>query len=396
MIARLGALAAVVLAAAGAVEAGGGRAVLSDIRPIWAVDHARLVLDIGRRVIYRARPEPPDPDAGQPERLVIELFDTDLAPALKAPPLPAVGPLRALELGRSPEGHARLELIVPGLSDYRVFRLPDPFRLVVDVEGSGVPATPEVLPTPALAALEQTALRAPGTDGAPVVVLDPGHGGEDPGARGPHGLLEKDVTLDIARRSAEVLRREGVRVVLTRTDDRRLSLPARTAAANRLGASLFVSIHANASPRAEASGIETYYLDNTEDRATLRLAGMENNLRLAAGEDGVRDVAVILSDLIQGYKVKESTALARMVQHELVAAARRRHRGVRDLGVKPGPFYVLVGAGMPCVLAEVSFLTHPREGCRLAEPAYRQALAEGLARGIRRFLERGPAVAGTL
>jgi N-acetylmuramoyl-L-alanine amidase len=181
-----------------------------------------------------------------------------------------------------------------------------------------------------------------------------------------------------------------VRVVLTRTDDRYVSLEERTATANAQGAELFVSIHVNASDSESLGGVETYTLNNTDDQATIRLAALENGLTLAGAAPGERDLAYILSDLVQTGKEDESVALARAVQGELVRYLRSRWRNVSDLGVKKGPFYVLVGAYMPCALVEVGFLTSDVEGPRIATPRYQRDLAEGVALGIRRFLAMPP------
>jgi len=229
------------------------------------------------------------------------------------------------------------------------------------------------------------------------IVLDPGHGGKDTGAIGVGGVAEKDVVLAIARRLQALLAaRDDADVILTRDRDVFLRLEERTARANVEQADLFVSIHANASLNPDLSGVETYYLNNSNDHATLRLAAMENGLGSMTGQHADdRDVSLILSDLIQNYKVQESVALAEHVQQALTGALRNSGTPVNDLGVKRGPFYVLVGAGMPCVLVEVSFLTHPQEGGRLAEPAYQDAIADGLLRGIRGFVEN-TRMAGTL
>lgn len=219
------------------------------------------------------------------------------------------------------------------------------------------------------------------------VVLDPGHGGRDPGARGVGGDLEKSVTLAIARDVAARLReRSEIDVHLTRDNDEAVSLESRTALANARNADLFVSIHANASKNSRTSGIETYTLNNTDDQATMRLAALENGLSFTGVKPEESDLAFILSDLLQTGKEGESTALAEAVQSSLVRYLRKRWRGIDDLGVKKGPFYVLVGAYMPCILIEVGFLTHPTEGQRIGSRRYQKDLAEGIALGIEQFL----------
>lgn len=258
------------------------------------------------------------------------------------------------------------------------------------------PSPPPLASEPRPLATERHAqiarIAPPGPTADPkTVVIDPGHGGKDPGAQGAFGVPEKDVTLALAYLIKEKLEEGGgVRVVLTRKDDRYVSLEERTATANAQGAELFVSVHANASESDSLSGIETYTLNNTDDRATIRLAALENGLTLAGATPGEQDLAYILSDLVQTGKEDESTLLARAVQSELVRYLRGRWKSVSDLGVKKGPFYVLVGAYMPCVLVEVGFLTHPVEGPRMATHRYQRDIADGVAEGIRRFLAAPP------
>lgn len=225
------------------------------------------------------------------------------------------------------------------------------------------------------------------------VVLDPGHGGDDPGASG--AVREKVVTLAIAHRLAALLRdRIGADVTLTRTGDESVSLAERTRRANAARGDLFVSIHANASARHAARGVETYYLDNTNDQATLRLASIENR-RIGTATLERTSLDRILSSLVQGGKHQPSVDLAEHVQRGIVGRLRDEWPDVVDLGVKHGPFYVLMGAYMPCILVETSFLTHAEEGRRLATPGYQGALADGIFRGIAAFLE-AQAQTGTL
>jgi len=229
---------------------------------------------------------------------------------------------------------------------------------------------------------------APAGRRPPRIVLDPGHGGDDPGALGY--AVEKHVTLAIARELARLLEEGiGADVRLTRSGDTTLSLAERTQLANEARADLFVSIHANASERGNLRGIETYYLDNTDDRATLRLVAMENGTAREPPPEGHTDLRYILSSLVQGNKQDTSARLAAILQTNLVAHMTARHDQVVNLGVKRGPFYVLVGAYMPCVLVETSFLNHRVEGRRLADARYRSELAQGLYAGIKRFWHDG-------
>jgi N-acetylmuramoyl-L-alanine amidase len=243
-------------------------------------------------------------------------------------------------------------------------------------------ARPAPAPAPAAAS---AGAAAPPAGRRVRVVLDAGHGGDDPGAIG--FVVEKHVTLDLVRRLARRLREDlGAEVILTRSSDATIPLTERTAIANQAGADVFVSIHANANPGGRRKGIETYVLDDADDQATLRLAAIENGTSRERYRAAPTDLRYILSSLVQGGKMPDSSRLARAVQTELMSHMRVRYPDVEDLGVKRGPFYVLVGSHMPCILIETSFVSHPVEGRRLADEAYRVALADGVARGIRRFL----------
>ena len=226
---------------------------------------------------------------------------------------------------------------------------------------------------------------APPVHGAPWrIVLDPGHGGNDPGTQGVDGVLEKDVTLAIAKRLQHRLEEGlGAQVLLTRDRDVSRSLAERTVFANATAGDIFVSIHANADAAGDLHGIETYTLNNSNERATVRLAKMENGpgVHTARG-----DLSLILSDMVQNGKEEDSIALAERLHYGIVGRLRARYPDVRNLGVKKGPFYVLVGAYMPCVLVETSFLSHPVEGRRLASAAYQNEIAEGLYIGMAGFL----------
>src|SRR6266404_5348268 len=216
------------------------------------------------------------------------------------------------------------------------------------------------------------------------IVLDPGHGGNDPGTHGFDGVTEKDVTLALAKRLKRRLEEGlGAQVLVTRDRDVTRSLAQRTAFANASNADVFVSIHANADASGELHGIETYTLNNTDDRAAIRLAKMENGPGVRTGRG---DLSFILSDMVQSGKEEESIALANRLQQSLVSRLRGRYPDVRGLGVKKGPFYVLVGAYMPCVLVETSFLSHPVEGRRLASSEYQSEIVEGLYLGMAEFL----------
>jgi N-acetylmuramoyl-L-alanine amidase len=243
----------------------------------------------------------------------------------------------------------------------------------------------------------QLALASEGGEAAmghPLVMIDPGHGGYDPGANSASGTQEKDLALAIARRLEHGLSDRGLRTQMTRTSDVFVPLPERTAMANRAGADLFVSIHLNWSLNSMTSGIEVYYLNNTTDRATIRLAQMENAGAPATYGAGIGpNLNYILTDLRQQYKANEAASLARMIDAQAVATLDAGlGTDVNALGAKMGPFYVLVGAHMPAVLVETGFLSNAGEAQRLASASYQEVLAGGIATAITHYFNADVAV----
>jgi N-acetylmuramoyl-L-alanine amidase len=376
---------AVVIAWCGSAGAAAPRALRAiELRP--ASDGTTVVIELTRHTAPRFAVV--HGEDGELRRIHVDLPDgTAIAPGA-APSGTTELPVTRVRVGVVEPDHPRIVIEVDGATDYRVEKSDDPSSIVLTVIGATALHQPPTTAAPTTVEHPPSAPSASAVRrirGRPKIVLDPGHGGDDPGAEGY--AIEKQMTLDIARRLARVLHdRLRADVVLTRDTDQTLALKERTARANAEGADLFVSIHANANPTGRLRGIETYYLDNSTDRGTLRLAKLENGLDLLRVQNGEASLRYILSDLVQVGKLDDSVRLARNVQRGLVGHLRRRYPGIVDLGVKRGPFYVLVGAYMPCVLVETAFLSHPVEGRRLAREAYRADVAEGLYTGIARFL----------
>lgn len=220
-----------------------------------------------------------------------------------------------------------------------------------------------------------------------MIILDPGHGGHDPGAVGVTGLSEKDVVLDIALRAKAILtRRAGVKASLTRSDDEFVPLETRARLAKSRQADLFVSIHANANPRRRTKGIEVFLLGRTSNRRILATAARENGTTEA--EAGA--LQRILADLARDYNTAASLELAHLTRDTLKKTLRREYRDVVDLGVRRAPFYVLLHSGVPSILVEVAHVSNRLEERRLRTPTYRQWLAEALSQAIERFLAARP------
>jgi N-acetylmuramoyl-L-alanine amidase len=229
--------------------------------------------------------------------------------------------------------------------------------------------------------------------GNPLVMIDPGHGGYDPGTQSASGILEKDLALNISRRLAHALKARGIRAQLTRDGDDFISLPERTRRANLADADLFVSIHLNSSPNPQSTGIEVYYLNNTTDRATIRLAKIENASITGAGVVRDSNLNYILADLRQNYKATEAASLARTIDTQTVTDLDSKlGLEVNPLGAKMGPFYVLVDAHMPAVLVECGFLSSAYEARQLASAQYQETLADGIATAVARYLSSDAAV----
>ena len=211
------------------------------------------------------------------------------------------------------------------------------------------------------------------------VVIDAGHGGHDTGTIGPTGLLEKDLTLDVATRLGDLIAdRIGSEIVYTRSDDTFIPLGERTAMANEKGADLFISVHANSSRVRAVRGIETYYLNLTGDRDALATAAREN----ASSEKTIHELQDLVSKITLTEKISESREFASQVQRSLFTAVARENATLRNRGVRTAPFVVLIGARMPSVLAEISFISNPRDEKLLKTPAYRQKIAEALYKGV--------------
>jgi N-acetylmuramoyl-L-alanine amidase len=211
------------------------------------------------------------------------------------------------------------------------------------------------------------------------VVIDAGHGGHDTGTIGPRGLMEKDLVLDVALRLGRLVReRLGAEVVFTRSTDTFIPLEERTKIANDEKADLFISIHANSSPAASATGVETYYFNFTNDQHSLDLATREN----ASSSSSIFELSDLLHKAVLNAKVEESRQFAQRVQGSLYTMSARMNSASRDRGVKKAPFVVLIGATMPSVLAEIGFVSNPRDEKLLRRADQRQKIAESLFKGL--------------
>jgi len=330
--------------------------------------------------------------AGQP-RVVIDLQNTRPAEPLKDATQAFPDDLvRQIRVGPQVGTRTRVVLDLNARAPHTVYALYNPYRVVIDFarELDRTKDTKAVSPAKETkAAAKPPAAKGRGGLslsrqlglGVARIVIDPGHGGYDPGAMND-GVSEADVVLDVAMRLERLLvNQPGVEVVLTRRANVFVPLEERTAMANRAGADLFLSIHANASEDDRARGIETYFLNFAPNPAAEAVAAREN----AASARTMRQLPDIVKAIALNNKIDESRDFASLVQSAMMERLKRGNKNVKDLGVKQAPFMVLISATMPSILAEISFLTNVQEAALLRGTAYRQQIAEALFNGIMRY-----------
>ena len=215
------------------------------------------------------------------------------------------------------------------------------------------------------------------------IVIDPGHGGKDPGAIGKSGTKEKTVVLDICQRLKKLLSSSSdLEVIMTRETDIYVPVENRTVIANQKQADLFVSVHANSNPSKKRSGVETFYLNFSHDPSVIETAALEN----ATSTKNISEMRSILEKIAKNSKVLESKELANDIQKNLVSTLQNKYKDVKDLGYKGGPFWVLIGVETPSILVEVSYLSNSREETRLKNAQYRQYIAQGICNGIKEYI----------
>lgn len=400
-----------------AVEGDRGSATLKAIRRETLPEGLRVTLELEREASFH------EERLEGPPRVFIDLQNTRAQAELTDATLGFPdGLVRQIRVGRQPSGTTRVVLDLRTTARHSVYALYNPYRIVVDVERPGpgttvvapvavassksasdqpgatwtpAPSTPAVVPTTGPAPAPEAPPPVPASTnrnggfslsrqlglGISRVVIDAGHGGHDPGAH-VKGLNEADLTLDVALRLEKLLLGvPGVEVVMTRRTDVFIPLEERTAIANRAGADLFLSVHVNASSSTRARGIETYFLNFAPNPEAEAIAAREN----AGSSKTMHDLPEIVKTIALNNKIDESRDFATLVQNAMFERLRKANREARNLGVKQAPFVVLIGATMPSVLAEISFLTNRQEATLLKQQSYRQAIAEALFNGVSKY-----------
>ena len=355
----------------------------------WStVDWSRLVVNAKSDVRYKYHVL--QEDASHPQkRLILDISHAYLPVGMPKKIASNDGLITGARIAQFDKNTVRVVLDMISLDKIKVFhfKLPLQYKIVIDIQGkhdlTGMKFSAKSKRVPgsrSQAADEPISLSRVFGLKVKRVIIDPGHGGRDPGASA-FGLLEKDVTLGIALLLKKIIKQKHpqIKVLMTREKDQYVKLEARTAFANKNRGDLFISIHVNASPRPRIRGVETYYLNLTSDNAALALAAKENQTSLKS----ISDLQNILNDLLTNSKIQESSELATKVQNCIVEMTTNSSHKLRDLGVKKAPFIVLLGAQMPSILVEAGFLSNETENSALRSQKFLQTLAQGIYNGIK-------------
>lgn len=383
------------------MEDEGGDARVTSLR-FWSnPEYTRIVINASQDRTYGHRLLKKDPSINKPfQRLYVDIDQAKLANGVAEHTPINDNLLSQARAGQYLPHTVRVVVDIKSFENYKIFSLKDPFRIVIDVWGKGsngggpkadprIEARPDGSPPHKTARITTENLKSSDIArqlalGVKKIVIDPGHGGPDPGAPGYiKGVWEKDIVLKLATNLAEKLRdRLGCTVVLTRSKDRKLTLEERTAIANTERADLFISLHCNAARNKNLAGFETYILNLATDDQAIAVAAREN----ATSKKNISDLEYILSDLMKHAKIEESTRLASDVHKSMVKGMSKKHSKINDLGVKQAPFYVLLGARMPSILIETSFISNKRECKRLMTKSYRDDICNAITDGVEKYI----------
>jgi len=378
-------------------------------------EYTRVVVEIDDNVSFKTFTLPADENAGKPDRVILELDNARISDSISPVTRVNDGILTNIRASQFQKEKVRIVLDLAQKITYNAFPLADPSRMVVDIVKKGASlSVARKMPPPEQPVHEPSGMDTGGIsrpaakngfkkvpkwspsqmgDDVPSIaaqlslkvsriVVDAGHGGKDPGAIGPGGVKEKDLTLVIAKALARRLRNEGFEVFMTRETDVFIPLEERTAFANKKRADLFVSIHINAHNNTSLQGVETYFLNLTTDASAIEVAAREN----ATTSKSISDLQLIINDLMLNSKINESSRFATSVHKSILSSLLTNGYDGKDMGVKQAPFYVLLGAQMPSILCEVGFITNPREADLLQCDLHQSAIVDGIAKGINKYI----------
>jgi N-acetylmuramoyl-L-alanine amidase len=373
-----------------------GLTQVQEIRHWSTPNYTRVVIDLERAVPFQSNLLEENKDLKKPRRLYLDLKGTYVSSEIESPIPISGGLLRSARAGQYTKDTVRVVLDIDNIENYKIFPLHDPFRIVIDVRGAEAKekeAPKQVAKVESRHA--RRGIRKAKTPDKSVtlarqlglnvrrIVIDPGHGGKDPGCYFDGGIKEKSIVLMLAQILAQKVEEElECEAFLTRDKDVFIPLEKRTAFANMQKADLFISLHINAHKQADVHGLETYYLNMATDERAVLVAAREN----ATSEKNISDLQSILNDLMLNTKISESSKLAHEVQKGIMGSVGKKYAEVKDLGVKQAPFYVLIGAEMPAILVETGFITNPAERKRLQSKKYLETMADGILSGLEDYI----------
>jgi N-acetylmuramoyl-L-alanine amidase len=343
----------------------------------------RIVVDIGKlREYYFSQ-------LASPDRIYVDIYQAKLNPLLQGKSIVLdAGYMDRIRIAQKNQSTVRLavDLDFKKIKRHHVWHLRDPFRIVIDIYPEEVtpPASPSTPPQAAKPAKEGYSMIRQLGLGVRRIVIDPGHGGKDPGCIGRNGLQEKAIVLDVCQELKKLLESQGdLEVILTRETDIFLPVESRPVIANQKSADIYISVHANSFPNKKRSGVQTFYLNFSQDASVNAIAAQEN----ATSTKSISEMKDIIMKIAQNSKIVESKELAEIIQSSLVGSLSNNYKDVKNLGVKGGPFWVLIGGEMPSILVEISHLSNSKEAERLKSPKYRRIVAHGIYGGIQNYME---------
>lgn len=353
-----------------------------DLRHFTHPTFTRIVVDIGTLREYAFN------QLSSPDRVYVDIYQVKLNPLLhNKTHLVQNDYINQIRIAQKTPNTVRVvvDLDFKKVKRFQVWPAYDPFRIVIDLYPVDfVSESPsEKAPQPAKPTEEGYSMARQLGLGIRRIVIDPGHGGRDPGCIGKGGIQEKTVVLDICQHLKKLLdNHQGLEVILTRETDIYIPLENRTVIANQKRADLFISVHANSNPSKKRSGVETFYLNFSHDPSVIETAALEN----ATSTKNISDMRNILEKIVKNSKFVESKKLAESIQKNLTQILGKTYKDIKDLGHKGGPFWVLIGVEIPSILVEVSYLSNASEEERLKNPQYRRLIAQGLYNGIMEYI----------
>ena len=358
------------------------RIEIYDLRHFTHPTFTRIVVDIGTLREYSPHELP------SPDRIFVDIYQAKLNPILHNKTyLVNNDYINQIRIAQKSPSTVRVvvDLDFKKVKRFQVWPAFDPFRIVIDIYPIETvsEAPTEKSPRPPQPTKEGYSMARQLGLGIQRIVIDPGHGGKDPGAIGKSGTMEKIIVLDICQRLKKLLAAiDDLEVILTRESDIYVPVENRTVIANQKQADLFISVHANSNPSKKRSGVETFYLNFSKDPNVIETAALEN----ATSTKNLSEMRSILEKIAKNSKVMESKELANNIQKNLVLILQKEYKDVKDLGYKGGPFWVLIGVETPSVLVEVSYLSNTKEEIRLKNAQYRQYIAQGIFSGIKEYV----------